>query len=128
MDVLIVIGDQDTYHEGEADVVSSPIWLADILTNEGLTGLFVLHARRAEILAERGRTDVIAAIRRHEIGLHGRDIHPIIPEVVEGMSWADGVEALQETEGREVRQLGQVFDVAPVCLSEHRNQSAPQVF
>ena len=50
MDVLIVIGDQDTYHE--AEVVSSPIWLADILAAEGLTGLFVLHARRAEILAE----------------------------------------------------------------------------
>lgn len=128
MDVLIVIGDQDTYHESDYDIVSSPIWLADILSNEGLTGLFVLQARRAEILAEQGRTDVIAAIRRHEIGLHGRDIHPNIPEVVEGMSWSDGVEELHMTEGRELRQLGSVFDVAPVCLSEHRNQGAPQIF
>src|SRR5215472_4819826 len=128
MDVLIVIGDQDTYHQTEREVVSSPIWLADLLAQEGLTGLFVLQARRAEILAEQGRTDVIAALRRHEIGLHGRDVHPVIPEVVEGMGWADGVAALEATEGREFRQLGQVFDVAPVCLSEHRNQSAPQVF
>src|SRR5258708_34732221 len=102
MDVLIVIGDQDTYHETEHDVVSSPIWLADILSHEGLTGLFVIHARRAEILAEQGRTDVIGALRRHEIGLHGRDIHPVIPEVVEGLSWADGVDALQATEQREL--------------------------
>src|SRR5215472_14667781 len=98
MDVLIVIGDQDTYHEAEADVVSSPIWLADILAAEGLTGLFVLQARRAEILAEQGRRDVIHALRRHEIGLHGRDVHPILPEVVEGMGWADGVAALDATE------------------------------
>jgi hypothetical protein len=72
MDVLIVTGDQDTYHEAEADVASSPIWLADVLAAEGLTGLFVLHARRAEILAEQGRRDVIQALRRHEIDLHGR--------------------------------------------------------
>jgi hypothetical protein len=128
MDVLIVIGDQDTYHEAEPDVVSSPIWLADILAQEGLTGLFVLQARRAEILAEQQRTDVIHAIRRHEIGLHGRDVHPNIPEVVEGLAWTEGVAALEATEGRELHVLGQVFDADPVCLSEHRNQSAPQVF
>jgi hypothetical protein len=128
MDVLIVIGDQDTYHEVEHDVVSSPIWLSEILSDEGLTGLFVLHARRAEILAEQGRNDVIQAIRRHEIGLHGRDVHPNIPEVAEGRSWHDGVDALLASEGQELRQLGKIFDVEPVCLSEHRNQTAPQIF
>jgi hypothetical protein len=128
MDLLVVIGDQDTYHETEEEIVASPRWLADILTDEGLTGLFVLHARRAEILAEQGRRDVIAALRRHEIGLHGRDVHPTVPELVEGLGWEAGVAALLATERAEVATLGRVFDVAPVCLSEHRGLGAPQVF
>jgi hypothetical protein len=128
MDVLIVIGDQDTYHEAEAEVVSSPIWLADILAAEGLTGPFVLHARRAETLGEQGRHDVIRALRRHEIGLHGRDVHPVMPEIVEGMAWHDGVAALLAVEGSELRQLGRIFDVAPLCSSQHRTHAAPQIF
>jgi hypothetical protein len=128
MDVLIVIGDQDSYHETESELVESPIWLADILRDEGLIGLFVLQARRAEILAEQGRRDVIAALRRHEIGLHGRDVHPVLPELVEGLSWHDGVEAVLAVEGAELRRLGQIFDVAPVCSSQHRNHGTPQAF
>lgn len=128
MDVLIVVGDQDTYHETEHEVVSSPILLADILENEGITGLFVVHARRAEILAEQGRHDVIRAMRRHEIALHGRDLHPVIPEIVEGLGWHDGVDALLAVEGAEIERLGRVFEVAPVCSSQHRNYAAPQIF
>lgn len=128
MDVLIVIGDQDTYHERESDVVSSPIWVADVLSEEGLRGLFVLHARRAEILAAEGRVDVIRALRRHEIGLHGRDIHPVIPELVEERGWDDGVEALLAVEGAELDLLRRVFEEEPVCSSQHRNHAAPQIF
>ncbi len=128
MNVLIVIGDQDTYHEDADEVVSSPIWLADILSDEGVTGLFVIQSRRAEILAEQGRSDVITALRRHEIGLHGRDVHPVLPEVVEGLGWSEGVEALMAVEGAELELLGRVFEVAPVCLSQHRSFAAPQVF
>src|SRR5579862_4016196 len=115
MDVLIVVGDQDSYHAVDEEVVSSPIWLADILSEEGLTGLFVVQARRAEILAEQGRADVIAALRRHEIGLHGRDVHPVVPEIVAGLGWDAGVAALAEAEGGELDTLGRVFDVTPVC-------------
>lgn len=128
MDVLIVIGDQDTYHENDDEIDSSPIWLSDILRNEGIVAQFVIHARRAEILAEFGREDVIAAMRRHEIGLHGRDVHPVIPEVVEGLDWHAGVEALRAVEGEELKLLGRVFDVQPTCLSQHRHQAAPQAF
>jgi hypothetical protein len=128
MDVLIVIGDQDTYHEAEYDIVSSPKLLADIMTEEGVRGLFALHARRAEILVEQGRHDVIQAMRHHEIGLHGRDIHPVVPEIVEGLGWDDGIAALREVEGADLELLGRVFDVAPVCSSMHRDYGAPQLF
>jgi hypothetical protein len=124
---LIVVGDQDSYHSTEHDVVSSPIWLADILLEEGLTGLFVVQATRAAILAEQGRTDVIRAMRRHEIGLHGRDVHPVLPEIVEGLGWDAGVAALQAVEEAELRELGRIFDVAPVGSSQHRGYAPPQI-
>lgn len=57
MDLLVVIGDRDSFPETEAEIVDSPRWLADQLTEEGLTALFVVQARRAEILAERGQPD-----------------------------------------------------------------------
>ena len=98
------------------------------MPSEGLTGLFVVQARRAEILAEQGRRDVIDALRRHEIGLHGRDHHPVNPEIVEGLGWRAGVAALRPIERAELALLGRVFDVAPVCLSEHRGHAAPQAF
>ncbi len=128
MHVLLVIGDQDTYHEDDSEVGSSPIWIADILRDEGLTGLFVVQARRAEILREQHRHDVIQAVRQHEVGLHGRDVHPALPEVVEGLGWDQGVAALLAVEGSELELLGQVFDVDPVCSSQHRHQAAPQAF
>ena len=128
MDLLIVIGDQDTYHETEHEIVSSPMWLAELLHDEGVPGLFVIQARRAEILAEQGRHDVIRALRRHEIGLHGRDNHPVIPEIVAGLGWPEGVEALLPVEREQLETLGRVFEVAPVCSSEHRGFTAPQMF
>src|SRR5436189_207659 len=59
MDVLIVIGDQDTYHENDAEVDSTPIWLSDILCDEGIVAQFVIHARPAVVLRElvRGRVE-----------------------------------------------------------------------
>jgi hypothetical protein len=128
VDVLIVIGDQDTYHENDVEVDSSPIWLSDILHDEGIVAQFVIHARRAEILAEFGRDDVIRAMRRHEIGLHGRDVHPVLPEVVEGLDWHAGLQALRAAEGAELDLLGRVFEVTPTCSSQHRHQAAPQAF
>lgn len=128
MNILIVIGDQDSFHAEEHEIVSSPIWLADILEQEGVKGLFVVQARRAEILAQQRRHDVISALRRHEIGLHGRDVHPVLSEAVEGLDWHDGVRAVEEIEGTELELLGRVFDTTPVCSSQHRGHAPPQVF
>jgi hypothetical protein len=128
VDVLIVIGDQDTFHENDAEVDSTPIWLSDIVRDEGIVAQFVIHARRAEILAEFGRDDVIRAMGRHEIGLHGRDVHPVLPELVEGLDWQAGVDAMRAAEGAELELLGRIFDVTPTCSSQHRHQAAPQAF
>jgi hypothetical protein len=102
--------------------------VADLLVEEGLRGLFVVQARRAELWAEGGRADLVAALARHEVGLHGRDVHPVQPELVERLDWAGGIAALLESERGELETLGRVLDARPVCLSEHRGFGAPQLF
>ena len=59
-------------------------------------------------------------MRRHEIGLHGRDVHPVLPEVVEGLGWHAGVEAMRAGRRRgagaaraHIRRAADVFEPAP---------------
>jgi hypothetical protein len=45
--------------------------LADFLTAEGLHATFKVVGEKARTLERRGRSDVIAALRDHDIGYHG---------------------------------------------------------
>lgn len=94
VDVLLIVGDQDSYHEDESEILAAPKLLADILADEGLVGTFLRQARRVEILVERGRRDVLDAIGHHEVGRHGRDVHPTVPEAVEGLAARRGEPSL----------------------------------
>jgi len=126
MEVLLVVGDQDTYHVDDPGLNQSPRWLAEILSEEGLTATFVVQARRAEILEALGSREVVAALRRHEIALHGRDLHPTAPELVEGLGWEEGLAAIEAVERAELETLGRVFGQPPVASSQHRAGFAPQ--
>lgn len=103
-------------------------WLAGIMTEEGVTGTFLVIPQKARALAERGRTDVIAAMRRHEIGLHtGRGSeHPTMVELLEGCSWDDGVAKTLEVERAGLETLEQVFEVEVPTCSRHGASWAPQ--
>lgn len=127
MDVLVVIGDQDGYHVDD-ELVSAPIWVSDVVKDVGVPALFVVQARRIALWSSQSRSDVIDAVRHHELGLHGRDVHPTAPEMAEHLGWRDGVAALGAAEREEVELFGRVFGGPPACLSEHRCQSAPQLF
>src|SRR6266480_3323436 len=45
--------------------------LADFLTGEGVHATFKVVGEKARTLERRGRSDVIAALRDHDIGYHG---------------------------------------------------------
>ena len=51
---------------------------ATFLTQEGLKGTFKVVGEKARVLEQRGRTDVIAALKKHEIGFHSNfhSVHP----------------------------------------------------
>ncbi|MBI2941559.1 MAG: hypothetical protein HYY04_14085 [Chloroflexi bacterium] len=128
MDVLLVLGCQDVFPYDDPALDECLGWLADILGEEGLVATYLFQAERAEQLAAHGRWDVIRKVARHEVGLHGRDRHPVHPETIETLDWEAGVEALARIEGEELATLGRVFDRPPVGSSQHGPYSAPQLY
>ena len=103
-------------------------WLARIMTEEGVTGTFLVIPQKARALADRGRTDVIAAMRDHEIGLHtGRGSeHPTVVECLEGCGWDDGVERAFAIERAGIETLESVFETRITACSRHGASWAPQ--
>ncbi|MGH7142939.1 MAG: hypothetical protein ACREJ2_02255 [Planctomycetota bacterium] len=112
-------------HWGMDDI---PKWCAEIMSEEGITGTFLVIGNKARSIRDRGRKDVIAAMRKHEIGLHtqfGSD-HPTLTESQAPLEWHEAVEAAELREGPGYRELGEIFDTNIGSFSTHgASQSAP---
>ena len=67
--------------------------LAEFLTAEGVPATFKVVGEKARTLERRGRSDVIAAMSRHDIGYHANthSQHPTPAEYESGMDWNAGV-------------------------------------
>ncbi|MGI6087773.1 MAG: hypothetical protein ACOYCD_07530 [Kiritimatiellia bacterium] len=90
--------------------------LATILRQRGITGSFHLTGDYARKLRERRRSDVITALREHEIGYHG-NTHGALPFLIgicEERSWEDAVAALMATEARGIMDIADIFDRKPM--------------
>jgi hypothetical protein len=81
LDVTLLFDVEDIFHPpevGNDDIIKD---LADALSAEGIAANFLFIGRRAELLAARGRRDVIDAVRRHDVGLHTLSgEHPTMPD------------------------------------------------
>jgi peptidoglycan/xylan/chitin deacetylase (PgdA/CDA1 family) len=88
---LVVTFDTEDYVTPEAEGIDDiPKWLAETMTEEGVTGTFFVIGEKARSLESRGRHDVIAAMARHDIGSHTDlgSIHPTVTEKLEKAGWA----------------------------------------
>ncbi len=67
--------------------------LAELLSERGVRGTFKLVGEKARVLEKRGRTDVIAALRRHDIGYHSdfHSVHPCPSEYLAHAGFVDGI-------------------------------------
>ena len=82
---------------------------------------------KAEKLVERGRRDVLDAMAPHDIGSHQQgNRFPLLPQVVEGKSWQEGIEAIRGYEDWVTEQLQRAFGKEPVSFSRHNCYFAPQ--
>src|SRR3972149_1935947 len=67
--------------------------ISEFLTGEGIRCTHKLVGEKARVLEQRGRDDVIEALKKHEIGYH-TDFHSVQPTPALFLSrqgWSDGV-------------------------------------
>jgi peptidoglycan/xylan/chitin deacetylase (PgdA/CDA1 family) len=128
--LVVVCFDVEDYvtpaSEGVDDI---PMWLADILTEEGVPGTFFVIGEKARSLEKRGRDDVIQAMARHDIGSHTDlgSIHPTITEILEKAGWQEGVEKMFEQESRGFKELERIFGQPVSTLGRHGGSYGPQL-
>lgn len=127
---VVVTFDTEDYVTPESERIDDiPKWLAETMTEEGVTGTFFVIGEKARSLEKRGRRDVIAAMARHDIGSHTNfgSIHPTVTEELEKAGWDDGVRRMAEQEPAGLRELGRIFGVPVTTLARHGGSYGPQL-
>jgi len=111
MPKFIMSFDTEDYIDPAADDITKT--LCETLERHGIRGSFCLVAERARQLVVRGRADVIAALKRHEIAFHStwHSRHPNPAEYMDPLDWDDAVAEHLRREAEGVRQVKEIFDV-----------------
>src|SRR5579859_6641031 len=104
--------------------------LADWLHKEGIHATFKVVGEKARTLEKRGRTDVIEALKKHEIGYHS-NFHSTQPSpamYLSALGWEDGVAEFKRREGPGLDDVKRIFDRKPTCYGQPGSSWGPQSF
>jgi hypothetical protein len=103
--------------------------VAEILTGKGVRATFKVVGEKARVLERRGRTDVIAALKKHDIGYHSNyhSVHPTPAEYLADTGWHDGVAEFVRREGPGARDVMRIFGVRGLsCYGQPGSSWGPQ--
>ncbi len=127
---VVICFDVEDYTSPEsAGMDDIPAWLAEIMTEEGVTGSFFVIGEKARSMEERGRMDVTEAMTVHDIGSHTNfgSIHPTVTELLESADWQNGVSIMKENERAGFDDLERIFGQRPANLARHGGSYGPQL-
>jgi hypothetical protein len=104
--------------------------LATMLTDLGVKATFKIVGEKARVLEQRGRRDVIAALRKHEIGFHSNthSQQPTIAVYLQHAGWEDGIAEFMRRESPGAKDVARVFGVTPVAYGQPGSAWAPQAY
>jgi peptidoglycan/xylan/chitin deacetylase (PgdA/CDA1 family) len=104
--------------------------LAEMLTRLGVRATFKVVGEKARVLEHRGRRDVIAALKRHDIGYHSNthSQQPTIAVYLQNAGWEDGRAEFYRREVQGVRDIERIFGVKPVAYGQPGSAWAPQTY
>jgi len=104
--------------------------LAEMLTGLGVRATFKVVGEKARVLEARGRTDVIAALKRHDIGYHSNthSQQPTIAVYLQNAGWDDGRAEFYRREAQGARDVQRIFGVVPVAYGQPGSAWAPQAY
>ncbi len=127
---MVICFDVEDYTSPESVGMDDiPKWEAEILTEEGTTGSFFVIGEKARMLEKRGRTDVISAMAKHDIGSHTNfgSIHPTVTEILENANWDDGIAIMLKNETTGFDDIERIFGQRPANLARHGGSYGPQL-
>lgn len=128
--LLVVNFDVEDYITPESEKIDDiPKWLAQIMSEEGVTGTFFVIGEKARSLEKRGRRDVIAAMARHDVGSHTNfgSVHPTVTEQLEKADWQNGVRRMFEQESAGVKDIERIFGTPVATMARHGGSFGPQL-
>src|SRR3954453_22182775 len=104
--------------------------VADWLTAEGVPATFKVVGEKARTLEKRGRQDVIAALKRHEIGYHSNyhSVQPTPAQYLAPLGWDDGVTEFDRRERPGYDDVKRILGKAPTCYGQPGSSWGPQSF
>ena len=127
---MVICFDVEDYTSPESVGMDDiPKWLAKTMTEEGVTGSFFVIGEKARSMAERGRTDAIEAMAKHDIGSHTNygSIHPTVTEILEYATWEEGNSKILLNETAGFNDLERIFGQRPATLARHGGSYGPQL-
>src|SRR6516165_2723518 len=104
--------------------------VADFLTREGIRATFKVVGEKARTLERRKRFDVIAALKKHEIGYHSNyhSVQPTPALYLSNLGWDEGVAEFDRREGPGRADVERVFGQAPTCYGQPGSSWGPQSY
>jgi hypothetical protein len=104
--------------------------VAEILTREGIRATFKVVGEKARTLEARGRTDVIEALKKHEIGYHSNyhSFQPSPAMYLSYLGWDEGVAEFDRRERQGYEDIRRIFRVSPSCYGQPGSSWGPQVY
>jgi hypothetical protein len=104
--------------------------VADFLSREKVRATFKVVGEKARTLERRGRTDVIDALKKHEIGFHS-NFHSVQPSpamYLSNLGWDEGVAEFDRRERPGFEDVKRIFGAAPSCYGQPGSSWGPQSY
>lgn len=110
VDVILWFDTEDYLLPASDDAVKR---LAELLSQRNIRATFKMVGEKARVLEKRGRADVIAALRKHDIGYHTdfHSVHPTPAEYLADCGLLDGVAEFVRREKRGALDVRRIFDL-----------------
>jgi WD40 repeat protein len=104
--------------------------VADFLSRQGIRATFKVVGEKARTLQSRRRNDVIAALKKHEIGFHSNwhSTQPTPAMYASNLGWDEGVAEFERREGPGARDVERIFGVRPSCYGQPGSSWCPQSY
>jgi len=104
--------------------------VADFLSAENARATFKVVGEKARTLKRRGRSDVIAALKKHEIGYHSNwhSTQPSPAMYLSNLGWDEGVAEFDRREKPGFDDVKRIFGVAPSCYGQPGSSWGPQSY